>query len=117
MARTAEGRNAAFARKALAERKSKISALVAGLRHEEDEVDTDRRPDTNDRASDMELHAVLESLQTVETRELAEIDAALARIASGTYGRCERCGAPVGESRLRAVPHARFCMTCASPRH
>jgi RNA polymerase-binding transcription factor DksA len=46
-------------------------------------------------------------------RELREIDAALARIAAGTYGTCERCGGAIGRDRLRALPEVRCCLGCA----
>jgi RNA polymerase-binding transcription factor len=45
-------------------------------------------------------------------REVAEIDAALARIADGTYGACEACGGAIGRDRLRALPLARRCLRC-----
>jgi DnaK suppressor protein len=41
-----------------------------------------------------------------------EIDAALERIAVGTYGKCESCGQPIGDERLDARPVARLCVTC-----
>ena len=41
-----------------------------------------------------------------------EIDAALDRIAGGTYGSCESCGQPIGDERLEARPVARLCVTC-----
>jgi DnaK suppressor protein len=41
-----------------------------------------------------------------------EIDAALGRIAGGTYGSCESCGQPIGDERLEARPVARLCVTC-----
>ena len=47
---------------------------------------------------------------------LAEVDAALARVDAGTYGLCERCGAPIGTPRLEALPAARTCIGCASRR-
>lgn len=47
---------------------------------------------------------------------LAELDAALARVESGTYGVCEVCGSAIGEARLDALPAARTCITCASRR-
>lgn len=48
---------------------------------------------------------------------LAEIDAGLARLAAGTYGRCEDCGGPIGRARLEAIPEATRCVTCqAHPR-
>jgi DnaK suppressor protein len=45
---------------------------------------------------------------------LTEIDAALERVGGGTYGVCERCGAPIGDARLEALPAARRCIGCAS---
>lgn len=44
---------------------------------------------------------------------LADVDAALARLAAGTYGRCESCGSDIGTARLQARPAARTCITCA----
>lgn len=49
-----------------------------------------------------------------ELRELTEIDAALARMAEGAYGRCAECGKPIGRLRLLAVPEARVCLSCES---
>jgi len=50
------------------------------------------------------------SLEENSTHVLAEIDAALARVADGTYGICERCGKPIGEERLEARPWATLCI-------
>ena len=41
---------------------------------------------------------------------LAEIDAALGRIANGTYGLCEVCGREIDEERLEAVPWTTLCI-------
>ena len=46
--------------------------------------------------------------------QLAEVDAARARLADGTYGTCEECGGPIGEGRLEARPTARTCIRCAA---
>jgi RNA polymerase-binding protein DksA len=43
---------------------------------------------------------------------LHEVDAALERIAKGTYGRCESCGAEIPRERLDARPVARLCVDC-----
>ena len=48
------------------------------------------------------------------TVHLEDVDAALARIADGTYGRCEDCGQPIAHERLLAQPAARRCIGCAS---
>lgn len=44
-----------------------------------------------------------------ERAMLREIDEALARIASGTYGVCEATGQPIGKARLHAKPWAKHC--------
>ena len=43
---------------------------------------------------------------------LHDVEQALARMDSGTYGLCERCGQPIGDERLEALPAARLCMDC-----
>jgi|ERR1039458_3138012 DnaK suppressor protein len=44
---------------------------------------------------------------------LGDVVDALVRIAEGTYGPCERCGQPISEARLEAMPTARRCLDCA----
>jgi RNA polymerase-binding transcription factor DksA len=46
-------------------------------------------------------------------RELADIEAALARIQDGRYGNCLNCGGPMGLQRIRALPEARYCVACS----
>lgn len=41
---------------------------------------------------------------------LGEIDAALERVADGTFGHCEECGRTIPDDRLEAVPATRFCV-------
>lgn len=47
---------------------------------------------------------------------LGEIDAAAARLAGGTYGRCGRCAQPIARDRLAVRPAAALCVRCASAR-
>ena len=47
-----------------------------------------------------------------EFSELREIDLALRRIASGTYGICVECGRAIEPARLEALPAARQCLGC-----
>lgn len=43
---------------------------------------------------------------------IEEIDQALVRIEEGTYGQCRRCGKPIGERRLKAMPSAKYDAEC-----
>jgi DnaK suppressor protein len=45
--------------------------------------------------------------------QVAAVDAALGRLAAGSYGACERCGQPIGAERLAARPAALSCIRCA----
>jgi len=50
------------------------------------------------------------SLRSNVEHLLAQVDRALEKLEEGTYGRCDRCGEPIEESRLRAVPEATLCL-------
>ena len=56
------------------------------------------------------------ALITQARDHLAELDAAEARVADGSYGICEGCGRPIAPERLEARPVARTCVTCAAGR-
>ena len=56
-----------------------------------------------------ELSALLTS---AARRALADIEGALERIATGRYGTCVSCAAPIELARLAAVPQAPFCAPC-----
>jgi DnaK suppressor protein len=72
-----------------------------------------RNPDSEERAVETENDPVLEGLDASGHEEIRQIDAALARIDDGSYGRCEACGAPIGSGRLEALPFATSCIDCA----
>ena len=42
--------------------------------------------------------------------QLDDVQSALARIAAGTYGRCEVCGKEISAARLEAMPATRYCI-------
>ncbi|MEO6018843.1 MAG: TraR/DksA C4-type zinc finger protein [Knoellia sp.] len=54
----------------------------------------------------------VDALMQQARSHLVEIEAALSRLADGTYGGCEKCGLQITEARLLARPTARTCVTC-----
>ncbi|MDR3581907.1 MAG: TraR/DksA C4-type zinc finger protein [Candidatus Pacebacteria bacterium] len=46
-------------------------------------------------------------------RRLDEIDVALSKIHSGTYGKCEKCGKEIESEVLDMNPEATLCKACA----
>jgi RNA polymerase-binding transcription factor DksA len=57
--------------------------------------------------------AVLSALSDADLAALADVFAALRRVADGTYGRCLACGDPIAIARLHALPEASHCIDCA----
>jgi RNA polymerase-binding protein DksA len=55
-------------------------------------------------------------IQVIETERgmIGEVQAALRRLDSGTFGTCEQCGEPIGDERLDALPYASRCVRCAA---
>ena len=57
-----------------------------------------------------EVDAIVGSL--LET--LDDVDHALAKIDTGTFGSCESCGLVISTARIEAMPTARLCIDCAT---
>jgi hypothetical protein len=49
-------------------------------------------------------------------RTIEEIDAALDRIGTGSYGRCVHCGSTIPPERLEFRPFAATCVSCPQVR-
>ena len=60
-----------------------------------------------DLLSDLDNAEVARDMRTVR-----ELEAALARIADGSYGSCAECDGEIGLERLRAYPTAMRCIKC-----
>ena len=74
--------------------------------------------DVGDQASAGMLADLGQTEISRDVREVGEIEAALARIEAGTYGRCAECGIEIDLRRLRAWPVAARCTGCqASHEH
>jgi DnaK suppressor protein len=75
-------------------------------------AESDAGGDQADIASDFVEQEILETLEHTVRATLMDIDAALDRIESGTYGLCEDCGEPIDRARLKARPWANRCLKC-----
>jgi RNA polymerase-binding protein DksA len=63
-----------------------------------------------DDATELEQQETALSLRRNSDHLLAQVNHALARVADGTYGHCERCGKVIPVERLEARPYATFCV-------
>jgi RNA polymerase-binding transcription factor len=104
----------------LAAERTRALQHLADLTHDFDAVVAASRDTNADDEHDPEGATIafersqIEALARQAQHHLAEIDAALSRLDSGSYGTCEVCGAPIGEHRLEARPAARVCILCAA---
>ena len=63
--------------------------------------------------SELDLHrSVTFELAARQSHLIQDIDDALGRIKNGTYGECGRCGKPLYEERLKAMPTAKYGPKC-----
>ena len=77
-----------------------------------DGIAIDRTPDALDEtvfAAEREL--TTRSLE-LNSGLLRKVDAALGRIADGTYGICLECEEEISQKRLNAIPWATLCIAC-----
>ena len=97
--------------KALRVRLSELTGRVAEI---DRELCNPLSADSEDRATDLENQDALEAIENSENQEIKQIREALKRIAEGTYGVCVQCGADIDPRRLKALPHATKCISCAA---
>ncbi len=100
-------------------RAADLDALLARLDADGDAVRADRADQTADDEHDPEGSTLsgewqrIEALRRSAASERAEVDAALERVAAGTYGVCVVCGRAIPAARLEARPFATTCVGCA----
>ena len=105
----------------LLEEREAHTRQAAGLRAEAEQLAEERDPgdvqfdeesgqgDTMNVERERDLALSAQAMQQV-----LEIDAALEKIDKGTYGLCERCGQPIPQERLQALPWAALDVGCKS---
>jgi len=79
-----------------------------------------RTPTFEERESELEESAQIDRIMRLRNElderdhaMIRQIDAALERVASGTYGRCLVCDEEIAPARLRVLPTTTLCIECA----
>ncbi|HKW97875.1 MAG TPA: TraR/DksA C4-type zinc finger protein [Bryobacteraceae bacterium] len=102
-------------RKALEAKQAQIAATLRNR----DDIAIEKAPDAIDEVQQAgERELAIRNLDR-ESALLRKVNAALARIADGSYGTCLHCEEEIIAKRLNAVPWAPFCLRCqeAADRH
>ncbi len=94
--------------------KKQRTVLLARLKNQEmtDQVVEIANPDRTDLASRYRRQNRDKLLLTHAEQQLREIDSALERLESGSYGKCNQCGEPIHPERLLVMPAAALCIDC-----
>lgn len=91
-----------------------IASKISRLRREDPFVTEDRsliiEPGTD--AAVLSGHERIVVLEERLKKDLKEIEAALKKIKTGTYGKCERCKKAIEPKRLEVKPEAVYCIKC-----
>ena len=107
-------------RTALLEERERVERALANLREDhpgslDEEVEEIAATSDNHLAEAATATLGREIDYTLEENSgevLHQIDAALRRIADGTYGICTNCGTQIPPERLEAYPWASLCIDC-----
>jgi RNA polymerase-binding transcription factor len=112
------GTNGKLDRRAMREIEDFLKARQTQLRQAVRTVVTQRRatdnrtPDTASWATATLEDEIQVALMDRQSRQVAQIDAALQRLARGEYGLCHDCSEFIGVPRLKALPFAQRCSPC-----
>ena len=78
------------------------------------EIGQDGVSDIGDMSSNSYHRDVLLNLSENQRQRIRDIDAALDRLESGSYGICQRCEEDIELRRLEVRPFSRYCVECKS---
>lgn len=90
-------------RSAVQERIDAEKASLQGKTTNPDRTDLAHAYDLRQRRS-----AMLDSLE----EKFSQVEQALERLDSGTYGKCTNCGQDIAPGRLESMPQATLCIRC-----
>ena len=92
---------------------SRLGELTGRAEAIEDELRSPLNADSSEQAVDLADDEAIAGVDEVIRKEISDINAALLRIESGSYGTCSVCGSSIGAKRLAALPTATRCINCA----
>jgi DnaK suppressor protein len=95
-------------REHLEELKARIGELRVALAA----ADAGEVTDTEALCDNSSSAGISAAIVEITSRTLQDIEGALGRLESGTYGWCSDCGAEIPAARLRAMPSAVRCRGC-----
>ena len=96
-----------------AELEDRLALLQARLASIKKDVTRGHSGDSAEQAQERENDEVVDAIGNETAQSIRVVQAALERIADGTYGQCDSCGEDIGEARLAAIPEATRCVKCA----
>ena len=99
-------------RSLLLNRRREMLAQVAHLGFEREELGQ-HFIESIDSAQKENLAQLIDKLDERGKEEIAEIELALTKLESGSYGKCELCGKSIPIKRLKVLPATRLCRNCA----
>jgi RNA polymerase-binding transcription factor DksA len=101
------------ARRVLNEERDRLREMGSWSREHAPSVDVQQEGSLGqhpgDYGSEVEEAMERQGLADESSRQIADIDAALARLDDGTWGRCRVCGADIDDERLEARPQVDTC--------
>ena len=97
-------------KKELEDRLALMQARLASIKRD---VTQEHSGDSAEQAQERENDEVVDAIGNETAQSIRAIQAALERLAAGTYGVCGDCGEDIGRKRLEIVPEATRCVNCS----
>lgn len=107
-------------RRRLEEERHRLLSVIAEIEAGQEEVrltetSSERSPDPNTAEGGSLAFEMEKELSLARNADdlLAQVDEALGRIATGSYGVCTVCAKAIPVARLEALPYTKLCVGCA----
>ena len=101
-----------YYKKKLQAKREELARSIARTEEEGRSADDDPTVDLADKAANSYTKEFLFGQNNTDRSTLQQIDAALIRIRTNTFGTCLNCETELQQKRLEAVPWASHCTVC-----